>query len=262
MSIKETTVKGLFAASGNLCALCLKDGKQTLLVDSDGCLVSEIAHIRAQNKKGPRYDASYKNVDEACNLIPLCCNCHERIDKYPEKYSVEYLEEIKRNHEAKFTTAIRDLATIHDITKIHNAIYPKNLNYLLKEENLTTTEIQETLKNYEIFINELKSLPANCRKFLEVCLERAQGNHLASLTQEIEQCLNLSRKDCYELYSICEKHGFVHCEKGEDDNNYYFYLICPSKIDFNIFLDLRKVAKRKKISLSIFFDNLDFSLLD
>lgn len=259
MSIKESTMKEIFATSGNLCALCLHEGRQTLLVDGKGHFISEIAHIRAQNKNGPRYDASYRDVDDACNLIPLCNNCHEKIDKYPNEYTVDYLEKLKRNHEAKFTTVIRDLATIHDVTKANNAIYPRSLQCLYGNE-LTESERSETLEYYKIFIDDIKSLPADCRKFLEVCLERARGKKLASLTQEIEGCLRLSSKECYSLYSTCHNYGFVDCDK-EDDNNYYFYLKCPSKIGFNVFQELSSFSKEKEVNLSVFFENLDFSSL-
>lgn len=63
----------------------------------------ECAHIVASGKNGPRnrqeltqdgtisdnYDI--KSVD---NGIYLCANCHKKIDKYPEKYTFEYLKRL------------------------------------------------------------------------------------------------------------------------------------------------------------------------
>lgn len=258
MSIKESTMKELFAVSGNLCALCLEKGKTTLLVDGKGHFISEMAHIRAQQKGGPRYDPTFKNVNEACNLIALCNNCHEEIDKYPEEYSVERLENLKKNHEAKFTTAIRDLATIHDVTKNNVPIYPKTLNKLLDGEEFSDEEFKIMKHDIYAFITSLKELPANCRKFLEICAYKSK-NEDCVLTSEIQMSLNISFQDLKNIYDVCNEKGFVIADKEE--NKEYFYLHYKHKL-LDVFRELKDFSKRQKIPLSTFFENLDFSSLD
>lgn len=62
--------------------------------------IGEIAHIKARNKKGPRYDAalSADEKDSLCNLVLLCPTCHTIVDKNPQIYSADLLIEIKEIH--------------------------------------------------------------------------------------------------------------------------------------------------------------------
>jgi len=64
-------------------------------------MVGEICHIKAQNKGGPRWDGSQTDAERHGfgNLILLCRNHHKIIDDNPAKYTVEWLHNVKRQHE-------------------------------------------------------------------------------------------------------------------------------------------------------------------
>lgn len=81
-NISAQTKKILFAKSGNLCALCKKEGRTTVLVDADNTMDVNISHIVSRNKKDVRYDPSYTKVNKEENLILLCNKCHGEIDIY------------------------------------------------------------------------------------------------------------------------------------------------------------------------------------
>jgi tetratricopeptide (TPR) repeat protein len=96
-----TTIKRLFAASGNQCAF---PGCALPLVDPDsGAVLGEICHVRARSPGGPRYDAT--QTEEQChafeNLLLLCPSHHKIVDDNPDVYPVERLLEIKARHEAQ-----------------------------------------------------------------------------------------------------------------------------------------------------------------
>lgn len=97
MAITESTIKRLCAKSSNKCAMPKCSAK---LVVGD-VFIGEIAHIKARNKKGPRYDAalSAEDKDSLSNLVLLCPTCHTLVDKSPQTYSVDLLMEIKEIHE-------------------------------------------------------------------------------------------------------------------------------------------------------------------
>jgi predicted HNH restriction endonuclease len=61
-------------------------------------------HIQAASELGPRYNPQQTEKERHgyANLIILCPNCHADIDKNPQKYSVEYLQNLKQQHEAKY----------------------------------------------------------------------------------------------------------------------------------------------------------------
>lgn len=93
-----TTIKRLFAASGNVCAY---PGCNTPIVEESGTITGEICHIKARSENGPRYDKTQTDNDRHSysNLILLCGRHHRIIDKEPEIYDVESLVEIKKIHE-------------------------------------------------------------------------------------------------------------------------------------------------------------------
>jgi len=95
----ERDVKRLFALSLNQCAFpsCI-----TPIFGLNDELVGEICHIKAHHPKGPRYDTHQSDTERHAfqNLLLLCRNHHKVVDDDPEKYTVERLKEIKRQHEA------------------------------------------------------------------------------------------------------------------------------------------------------------------
>jgi hypothetical protein len=94
------TVKRLFALSNNRCAFptCI-----TPIISPSGSVIGKICHINAKSKGGPRYDA--KQTDDErnsfANLVLMCGNHHDQIDKQPQLYTADVLREIKANHEKK-----------------------------------------------------------------------------------------------------------------------------------------------------------------
>ena len=96
------TVKRLFAVSGNRCAF---PGCEERLVDeAGGSIMGEVCHIKAKSPDGPRYDAQQTDEERHGfrNLVLLCPTHHARVDRDPDKYTVEKLLEIKAQHEALY----------------------------------------------------------------------------------------------------------------------------------------------------------------
>ena len=94
-----STIKKLFAVSGNKCAFpkCT-----TPLVDiSSKKVIGEICHIKAQEPGGPRFDKNQSEEDRQSfdNLILLCPNHHVVVDSDPEAYTVERLTKLKSDHQ-------------------------------------------------------------------------------------------------------------------------------------------------------------------
>ncbi len=93
----ETTIKRLFALSGNICAFpeCYLP-----ILKSGGTVTGEICHIHARNSGGPRFDASQSDAErnEFDNLILLCRAHHKVIDLQIDIYSSEVLRDMKAVH--------------------------------------------------------------------------------------------------------------------------------------------------------------------
>jgi hypothetical protein len=65
-------------------------------------VIGEIAHIEASSDSGPRgnMNKTKKDRDEYDNLILLCQNCHARLDGQKNTNSVEYIRQLRNDHEA------------------------------------------------------------------------------------------------------------------------------------------------------------------
>lgn len=96
--LKISTVKRLFAVSGNQCAY---PDCSAPLVEPTGTVTGEIAHIKAANKNGPRYDKNQSEDErhEFGNLILLCSRHHTIIDTEVIAHPVETLLQFKKYHE-------------------------------------------------------------------------------------------------------------------------------------------------------------------
>lgn len=91
---------------GRAGARCSFPGCQLELIQFDenklsGAIIGEEAHIIAQEKEGPRghIPIEQERVNLYENLILLCPTHHTVIDKQPERYTVQALHEMKREHE-------------------------------------------------------------------------------------------------------------------------------------------------------------------
>jgi len=93
MPISNLDIKKLYALSAGRCNLCKKPLFQ------ENIHIGEMAHIIAKNSNGARGLKVQVNDNSYENLILLCPNCHTKVDKAPERYSVEYLINAKNEHE-------------------------------------------------------------------------------------------------------------------------------------------------------------------
>ncbi|MFA6269528.1 MAG: hypothetical protein WCW13_04700 [archaeon] len=90
--------KILFAESDNHCSIC----KTELIIHADSYAgnKAELAHIKGERESAARFDATMTNDERRSheNIILVCANCHKDIDQLVDKYSVEVLLKIKKEH--------------------------------------------------------------------------------------------------------------------------------------------------------------------
>lgn len=109
--------RGERAALVALCqGTCYKPGcpEQSVMVeDGEWVLRLEIAHIRALEPGGPRYDPNFPDPDDFSNLIFLCNGHHKLIDQIkPAKYPVEVLLAWKAKREGPGLAALTGLRNL------------------------------------------------------------------------------------------------------------------------------------------------------
>lgn len=102
---QDRDLKLLFSRSAGRCSFrgcdqkCIIDGYGT---DPDA-VIGEIAHIHAYQADGPRGQNGFteKQLNSYANLMLLCPTHHTQVDKLPNNYSAEDLQQMKEEHEAK-----------------------------------------------------------------------------------------------------------------------------------------------------------------
>lgn len=102
MAINDKDQKLLWAKAAGRCSIC----KEVLSVESSSpsskTLIGQNCHIIGEKlERGPRHKSNLEKKDRNRypNLILLCSNHHIEIDGDEEKYTVEYLHQIKSDHE-------------------------------------------------------------------------------------------------------------------------------------------------------------------
>lgn len=101
----QTTLKVLFALSGNQCAHpeCTTTLIEPVTEKSDALVTAHICHIYAISTDGPRGKSGLteKELNSPENLILLCRNHHAVVDGQHETYPADMLKEWKQTHESE-----------------------------------------------------------------------------------------------------------------------------------------------------------------
>lgn len=116
-AMSDSVVKTLFAMSRNICTFIDIDfgrGCEEKLSDPAWKKVkAEIAHIRGLRPGSARHDPAYGDPNCFDNLLLLCPNHHSHIDDLePERYTVEFLEDMKWRRAAESSTPWADEQTL------------------------------------------------------------------------------------------------------------------------------------------------------
>lgn len=176
----QNTIKKLYGASGGHCSKCKCELIYPETSFDKSVQLGEIGHIVALSDKGPRADSNITEdeINEYENLILLCPNCHELIDKQPNSYPIEVLKTMKKEHEewvskkldismsnitnAELEIAIRNISTnryfnISDVNdfnlisikeKINKNDLDNNVQSLITKGLIGVKEVQKFVKDY------------------------------------------------------------------------------------------------------------------
>jgi hypothetical protein len=166
-SYTDMTLKRLFGLSGNQCSF---PGCTKTLVNIKNASDSCICHIEAANNGGERYNPNMSDMERADyqNLILLCPQHHTETNDV-QKYTVEVLKKMKREHESqhlnerlgKNPSMLRNaIYAISEIDIEQNNDIP-TLNIFDPKEKILYNELKENaeiIKEYRVYQSKLNSL--------------------------------------------------------------------------------------------------------
>lgn len=185
-NISEKTLRFLYGKSGNKCAF---PGCNEPIFELNGMLTGECCHIEAFSPGGARYNASTsakeKNIEN--NLILLCARHHKIIDADPEKFTVECLKEMKKQHESQFSKETREL---NDMMLF---ALKKSMEYFwgsledINNHDVTEHKIQiDTNRNIEELLCEIEDIICRIDKVLD-SLRESDSNIADDINKFLEQ---------------------------------------------------------------------------
>ena len=254
-ALSSPIVKGLFAYSGNQCAMptCINP-----LVDKSGTILGKIAHICSASPGGARHVKSMTEAERhsAANLFIVCGACHDIIDDPNNEatYPAPLLKKYKKQHEDRFRKAERQLIEqFVDSTQINQPVYPKTLK--VYGEGLDKEDIARELEEITSFIDNLKELPLKERQFAINLTERMHRNSVDELdAHTVLSAFGIGVSKFKTMMRIIEEHGLGHIsERGFDK---------AAVVLDEPWLKIFGYCTDKNIPPADVFIDLNFSLLD
>ncbi|GAA1370272.1 hypothetical protein [Catellatospora chokoriensis] len=220
LAILQETIKKLYLYSGNECAF---PGCSARIINNDGDVVAQLAHIAAAEEGGPRYNRFQSDEDRRhySNLMYLCYPHHKKTDS--PAYSVEDLQSMKAQHEARFgDNAVRRMQeALQDLTQATRPVGAFTLGALAKLEDYSlepgSPELQSTAEGLKQFAAKLAKIPLQHRSILQVIVE--SGFPTRDLTRnyemqihELEHRLGMDYTELGPRLDLLERHELVEID--------------------------------------------------
>ena len=261
---KQEVLRELYIKSGNECAY---PGCHNVLVDENGNFVGEVCHIEAAMPGGERFNPNMTNEDRRSfgNLMLMCHHHHVVIDDV-EKYNVEKLKEMKRNHEAKYSgiigqmmNSITDYGMSLEYTPCCNC---KKISRIL-DWGLTNEENRENAAVLDKHLQKLLDLPIETRQLLGIMVMRSYRDHCGCIVpiHEVEKATGLKPESIIQNIEILERRriaseidvedGIPTCSLLEDPESLWLY-----------WDDIREFVKETEIPIERICCDLNFSVFD
>lgn len=258
-AIDKDILRELYLKSGNICAFpnCLHP-----IMNSEGVYVAQICHIEAASPKGQRFNKSLTDDQIASyeNLLLMCYRHHKETDDVT-KFPVEKLREIKKSHEAKFSSVIDALANdVIDTSQIANLKIPSTLSSLVNAKEIDDSEVEVFLKELNLLGDSLRQLSPTTRKIFLFALNRQNNCKLGFF--EFLESVSLPKLDAYNHIRSLENSNLIRDNQDSDIASRTIEIVPVTRESpFPISILAYQYCKSKNIDAGTLFLHLDFSSL-
>lgn len=268
LDVLKDEMPNLFLRSGNRCAW---DGCHDPILNGDGLLVGEVAHIEGVSPEGPRYRVGMTNHElrRADNLVLLCHEHHLTIDRRPKEWSVDRVRELKLNHEAIYTSAIDRLAQIIlDVTEGTYFVEARNLaRIVLHEGNDADELLAGDLQVVHETSTRLADVPLPARSLLALILFRGAPTQLGSgeitvKAEVIRAHAGLSKDELTEQVEVLEHHRLAWFDEDFDGSWHIVAGNSTGSVGWPLFRDIKEASNGNLAFVRAVIVELNFAVLD
>jgi len=272
---KGDTLRELFLKSGNLCAF---PGCGALMMDSEGTFVGQVCHIEAAEEEGERFNSTMTNEErrDVSNLMLMCYLHHQKTNEVTA-YSAAKLCQMKADHEGRFSRPDRAiLETLRDWTEADAPTAALNLQHMNKvlDWQCTSIQLQEAIDELNAYVDRLRNVPINLRKFIGAVAKRAvkmRGSRIVQeamsgtkvLISDLKGALCLSESAICELANDLDGYGLGDIDQIDTDLGWKPAVrILNMRSGWPLWLDIVSFCERESEPLEAFTEELDFARLD
>ena len=238
------TLRELFLKSGNLCAY---PACSHLMMDINGDFIGQVCHIEAAETGGQRFNSKMTNEERrAFRNLMLMCHAHHKITDNVLKYPVNKLQEMKADHERRYTSPEKlMLDSIKDWTRSNAVSYPKNLRKLTDfiGQSYSQDELKELLESVISFIDVYQKIPLEIRSFFSAAIARIQlmsdtsmvindgWSERAIYVKDLESAFRMTPAQVSEYAESLSNYGIAYIKDVEDYNYRTSYVFKISEVD-------------------------------
>lgn len=267
------TNRELYLYSGNQCAFpnCIE-----VLLKPNGTWNCQAAHIYVVERDAARGEHALTNeqLRDPSNLVLMCPNHHTEIDNKALEgtYTVECVQQMKADHEARFRTALVSLDRIIDSTVGTVVRRPQNLCALEGFcDGLSGDEKREKAALAAPFVDALERQPPALRDIITLVLVHGRPSSafrgwgsapVAAPVPKIEAAAQIPRDDLRQRAKTLQNDGFIAIE--EDEGLYYLVLVDPTAESngWDLFASIQGLAGGDRAVIERVVNHLDFTVLD
>ena len=272
---KGDTLRELFLKSGNLCAF---PGCGALMMDSEGTFVGQVCHIEAAEEEGERFNSTMTNEErrDVSNLMLMCYPHHQKTND-EEIYTAAKLQQMKADHEGRFSRPDRAiLEALKDWTEVETPTDVKNLERMNKALGWqhSPSELQESVNELVAYIEQLRSVPVDLRRFVGAVAKRAVKMKKSRVVQvgmfgtkvlisDLKGALLLSERAIVERANELEGYGLGDIDQIDTDLGWKPAVrIRNLRSGWPLWLDIVSFCEHESEPLEAFTEELDFARLD
>ena len=272
---KPDTLRELFLKSGNLCAF---PNCTALMMNEAGVFIGQVCHIEAAEPGGERFNPAMTNEQRrAYSNLMLMCYPHHRVTNDVVQYPVERLQQIKADHERRFSRPDRailerltDWTTTVQPTRVQNL---RQLNEVL-QWNQSDLELAKSIAELNDYIERLQTVPIEVRRFLGEIAKRIMRVRSTSAVDEVTRGTNILASDIRSAFSLP---GHTLQERVQQLDAYHLGDVDEIDSDFGtqeaiciyslksgwpLWLDVVAFCEATSTKLESFTEDLDFSQFD
>ncbi|MBV8592114.1 MAG: hypothetical protein JO212_19010 [Acetobacteraceae bacterium] len=273
---RPETLRELFLKSGNICAF---PDCNALMMDAEGDFIGLLCHIEAAEKGGQRFNPNMSNEQrrQASNLMLMCHKHHVKTNDV-EKYPVSKLQQIKADHERRFShpeRAIRE--RLIDWTTVDQPSEVKSLARMnaVLDWGLSPSLLSESARDLNEYISRIRRIPLGLRRFIGAVADRAYRMidtgvvkensprewQFEILISDLAGALHLSEYRIVKLAQQLDGYGVGGLDDA-DYNGRHRAVRINHLNEWPFWLDLAEFCHKAPESIEAFTEDMDFARLD